>query len=68
MPPILVVAASMLKEKVRVDLESEVATSGKPARVLVYEDDVLISEIVASIKMEQWKDGIWCHCVKLEKK
>ena len=65
----LFAAAFATKPKVRVEIENEVATSEKPARVLVYDDeDKLIAEIVASRVREQGADGGSYVCVKLEKK
>lgn len=54
--------------RVRIEVESELVTSDKPARVLVYEDNVLVAEVEASITMEQGAGFAWYHCVKLKKK
>ena len=52
---------------VRVEIESESATSSRPARVLVYEDDRLVSEVIAEIELKIGADGGWYHCVAFKK-
>ena len=51
---------------VRVELRQEVATSPKLARVLVYEDDAVVAEVVADIELKQGADDGWYHCVTLK--
>ena len=53
---------------VRVELEQEVGTSRRPARVLVYEDDQLVAEVVTEVESKQGADGGYYHCVILKKK
>ena len=53
--------------RVRVEIESEAGTSDRPARVLVYEDNQLMAEVVAEIELKQGADGGYYHCVTLKK-
>ncbi|MFA4871888.1 MAG: hypothetical protein WC610_02410 [Patescibacteria group bacterium] len=53
---------------VRVKIESERVTSPHPARVLVYEDDRLVAEVIAKVELKEGADGGFYHCVTLEKK
>ena len=46
-----------------VKLESETGTSANPARVLVYDDDQLVSEITARIEPKQGADGGYYPCI-----
>ena len=52
---------------VRVEVKSETGTSRDPAKVLVYEDDRLVTEVVAKVEMKQGADGGWYYCVTLKK-
>lgn len=52
---------------VRVEVKSEVGTSRDPAKVLVYEDNRLVAEVIAEIELKQGADGGWYHCVTLRK-
>ena len=52
---------------VKVEVKSEIGTSSDPAKVLVYEDDRLVTEVVAEIELKQGADGGWYHCVTLKK-
>lgn len=53
---------------VRVELEQEIGISHRPARVLVYENDKLVEEVIARVEPKQGADGGWYHCVVLKKK
>lgn len=55
-------------EIIRVDIESEVATSDRPARVLVYERDRLVAEVIAEVELKPGADGGYYHCVTLKKR
>lgn len=50
---------------VRVEVRSEIGTSRDPAKVLVYEDDRLVAEVIAELELKQGADGGWYHCVTL---
>ena len=50
---------------VRVEVQSEAGTSRNPAKVLVYEDDRLVAEVVAVAESKLSADGRWHHCVTL---
>lgn len=52
---------------IRVEIESETATSKRPGYVLVYEDDCLVAEIHARVELKKGADGGHYHCVTLEK-
>lgn len=52
---------------IRVEIRSGVATSDKPATVLVYEDDRLIAQVVAEIEHLPGADGGHYPCVILKK-
>ena len=52
---------------VKVEVKSEIGTSYDPAKVLVYEDNRLVAEVVAKIELKQGADGGWYHCVTLKK-
>ena len=52
---------------VRVEFESESGTSRDPAKVLVYEDDHLVAEVIAEVELKPGADGGWYHCVTLKK-
>lgn len=52
---------------VRVKIKSKSVTSREPAKVLIYEDDQLVAEVIAKIEMKQGADGGWYHCVTLRK-
>ena len=52
---------------VRVEVRSEVGTSREPAKVLVYEDERLIAEVLAEVELKQGADGGYYHCVTLKK-
>lgn len=53
--------------QVRVEVESEEGTSRCPARVLVYEGDQLVVEVVARTELKRGADGGWYRCVTLKK-
>lgn len=53
---------------VKIIVESEGVFSSKPARVLVYEDNCLVTEVVAKIELKQGADGGYYHCVDLTEK
>ena len=57
-----------VSRNVRVVLESEAATSCSPARVLVYKDKQLVTEIIAEIESEMGADGGFYSVVKLREK
>lgn len=50
---------------VRVEVKSE--TESDPAKVLVYENDHLVAEVIAEVKLKQYHDGGYYHCVRLKK-
>ena len=52
---------------VRVEVESEIGTSRDPAKVLVYEDDRLVAEVIAEVELKQGANGGYYHCVTLQK-
>lgn len=52
---------------VKVEVRSEIGTSRDPAKVLVYEDDHLVAEVIAEVELKQGADGGWYHCVTLRK-
>lgn len=52
---------------IRVEIKSETGTSETPAKVSVYENDRLVIEVIASIKLQQGGDGGWYQCVTLKK-
>jgi len=52
---------------IRVDIESEVGTSDRPARVLVYNGDQLVVEVVAEVELKQGADSGYYPCVTLKK-
>lgn len=52
---------------VRVEVKSEIGTSREPAKVFVYEDDLLVAEVTAEVEPKQGADGGWYHCVTLRK-
>lgn len=52
---------------IRVEIEQEIVTSNRPARVLVYDDDKLVSEIIAKIEYQEGADGGFYSCVTLQK-
>ena len=52
---------------VRVEVRSEVGTSREPAKVLVYNNECLVAEVVAEVELKQGADGGWYHCVSLRK-
>jgi len=53
---------------IRVETQSEIATSSELARVLVYENDNLVAEVTAQIKPQQGGDGGFYPCVLLTSK
>lgn len=53
---------------VRVELKSQIGTSWDPAKVLVYEDDRLVAEVIADIEHKMGADGNFYPCVTLVKK
>ena len=52
---------------VKVEVKSESGTSRDPAKILVYEDDRLVAEVVAEVELKQGADGGLYHCVTLKK-
>lgn len=52
---------------IRVEVESEIATSNRPARVLVYDNNQLVTEIIAKVEPKQGADGGYYPCVTLTK-
>ncbi len=55
-------------KEIRVEIESEGGASSDPARVLIYENEQLKTEITAKIEPKQGADGGFYPCVTLEKK
>ncbi len=53
---------------VRVEIRSEVGTSREPAKVLVYDNEHLVAEVLAEIELKQGADSGWYHCVTLKKR
>ncbi len=53
--------------QVRVEIESEIGISRRPARVLVYEGDQLVTEVEAEVELKPGADGGYYHCVTLKK-
>ncbi len=53
--------------KVRVEIQSEIAIVRRPARVLVYNGEQLVAEIIAEIEPKQGWDGGYYPCVTLKK-
>lgn len=53
---------------VRVEVISEEGTSSDPARILVYDNDCLVTEVVGTIEPKQGADGWYYPCVTLERK
>lgn len=53
---------------IRVDIKSEAGASRDPAKVLVYEDDLLVVEIIAEVGLKRGADGGYYHCVVFKKK
>jgi len=51
---------------VRVEIESEGGTSSSPARVRIYDQDVLVAEVTAKVEPKQGADGGYYPCVTLE--
>ena len=51
---------------IRIESESESATSHKPDRVLIYNNDELLAEIVAELKLQPVADGAYCNCTILK--
>lgn len=49
-----------------VKIQSEYGTSRDPAKVLVYENDRLVAEVIAEVELKQGADGGWYHCVTLK--
>ncbi|OGN00150.1 MAG: hypothetical protein A3B91_01910 [Candidatus Yanofskybacteria bacterium RIFCSPHIGHO2_02_FULL_41_29] len=52
---------------IKVKVRSETGTSRKPAEVLVYENDHLITKVVAKVELKQGADGEYYNCVTLTK-
>lgn len=57
-----------MASKVRVEIESEIGTSHKPARVLVYEGEKLVATVIATVEPKPGADGEQYPCVTLKKK
>ncbi len=53
---------------VRVEVNSEGGASRDPAKVLVYEDDRLVAEVIAEVELKEGADGGLYSCVTLKKK
>ena len=53
---------------IRVEIESEDNISNRPARVVVYENDRVVQEVIAEVNLKPGADGGWYHCVTLKKK
>lgn len=53
--------------QVRVEVESEMGTSDRPACVLVYEGDHLVAKVIAEVELKPGADGGYYHCVTLKK-
>jgi len=51
---------------VRVEVKSEDSTSCLPARVLIYQEERLIRQIVAHVEMKRGADYRYYACVTLE--
>lgn len=60
--------AQLQVRNIRVDIESESGTSRRPARVLVYEGDTLVIEVVARTSPEKGADGGYYDCIILNGK
>mgnify|MGYP001608737053 FL=1 len=60
--------AQMQVGKIRIVTESETGTSRNPARVLIYEEDKLVAEVVARTSLQQGADGGYYDCIILESK
>ena len=58
----------IIMSNLRIDCQSESGTSHNPARVLIYEGDRLVAEVVATIEPKQGADGGYYRCVVLTKK
>lgn len=57
-----------MSESIRVELVDEITTIGPyHARVLVYDDEKLITEVHAHVEKEQGADGGYYSVVKLKK-
>lgn len=52
---------------VKVEIKSEIGTSHDPAKVLVYEDDRLVAEVIGVVELKPGADGGYYHCVTLKK-
>lgn len=52
---------------VRVEIQQEEAISRKPARVIVYQDEKPVAEVIAEVKLKQGADGDFYHCVTLKR-
>lgn len=52
---------------IRIECNSEVATSSKPATVRIYESERLVAEVTAAIQQEKGADGGYYDVVKLTK-
>lgn len=52
---------------VRVEVKSEIATSREPAKVVIYENDRVVAEVTAEVKLSMGADGGMYPCVKLTK-
>lgn len=50
---------------IRVEVRSEVGTSRDPAKVLVYEDNRLVAEVIVEVELKQGADDGYYHCVTL---
>lgn len=53
---------------IKIETQSEEATSKEPARVLVYDNDALVGEIIVRVEKKRGADGGYYDCVTLEKK
>ena len=52
---------------VKVKIKSEQVLFNQPAKIEVYEDDRLVTTIIAKVGLQKGADGGSYHCVTLEK-
>jgi hypothetical protein len=53
-------------KNIRVEIESEIATSKDPAQVLVYDGDKLVAKVTADVESKQGADDGFYPCVMLK--
>jgi len=51
--------------KVRVEIESQVGTSHRPAYVRVYQGDLLVAVVRGTVGLQKGADGGYYDCVEL---